>query len=104
MNKQIVNYKNDEEMQSIIKAKQRNIKIIQIPMYLSLVGILLPFVGVIFDIYGPIIDTVFRVVPVVCIFIGFLLAILCNKKNERPQGVYRTEYCARGSRGENSGY
>ena len=80
MNKQIVNYKNDEEMQSIIKAKQRNIKIIQIPMYLSLVGILLPFVGVIFDIYGPIIDTVFRVVPVVCIFIGFLLAILCNKK------------------------
>lgn len=80
MNKQIVNYKNDEEMQSIIKAKQRNIKIVQIPMYLSLVGILLPFVGVIFDIYGPIIDTVFRVVPVVCIFIGFLLAILCNKK------------------------
>ncbi len=80
MDKQTANYKNDEEMQTIIKAKQRNIKIIQIPMYLSLVGVLLPFVSAIFDIYGPTINIVFRSVPVACIFIGFSLAMLCNKK------------------------
>lgn len=67
-------------MQNIIKEKQRNINIIKVPMYLSLVGLLLPFVSVIFDIYDPTINTVFRTVPVVCIVIGFLLSILCNKK------------------------
>ena len=80
MNKQTIYYKNDEEMQNIIKEKQRNINIIKVPMYLSLVGLLLPFVSVIFDIYGPTINIVFRTVPVVCIVIGFLLSILCNKK------------------------
>ena len=54
MKKQTNNYYNDEEMQTIIKAKQRTINIIKIPMYLSLVGLILPIVIVIWlDIYDP---------------------------------------------------
>ena len=80
MNKQAITYKNDEDMLEAIKTKQRNITIIKIPMYLSMVGLVLPFVGAVLNIYDTKILTVLRVTAVACILIGFLLAMLCNKK------------------------
>lgn len=81
MKKQTNNYYNDEEMQTIIKAKQRTINIIKIPMYLSLVGLILPIVIVIWlDIYDPTMLTILRTIPVASIAIGFALAMIGNKK------------------------
>lgn len=80
MNKQAITYKNDEDMLEEIKTKQRNITIIKIPMYLSMIGLALPFVGALLNIYDTEILTVLRVAAVVCILVGFLLAMLCNKK------------------------
>ena len=64
MNKQAITYKNDEDMLEAIKTKQRNITIIKIPMYLSMVGLVLPFVGAVLNIYDTKILTVLRVTAV----------------------------------------